>query len=123
MTNEVKRWIFSLLQASPVKEQVNGGIYQFHTGAEVPAPFVVVTDVRTNYLATKGATFVDGYSFVALCVANTAESASALADSVVKQLDGQFSPVLDRVISVSSQLEQYDFEQGNFVTNVEFQIV
>jgi hypothetical protein len=123
MTNEVKRWIVSLLQASPVSELVNGRFFRFRTGDEVPAPFVVITDVRTNYVGTKGATFVDGYAFVALCVANSADIASAVAEGVIKALDGKFSPVLDRVLSVSSQLEQYDFEQGNFVTNVEFQIL
>ena len=119
----IKKWVKAQLAADEAaKKMVQGRVFAFRTGTEVPAPFVVMTGFSTDYAQTCDGVFPSSCSFSILCVAQTNEEAATLADVVKGALGSGYVAESDELVTLSREVERYDFEQKLFVNELIYNV-
>ena len=122
---KLREWIVSELKGSSLLSGIVGErVYFLRTGKQVPAPWVMVGSVRTEYERTKDGLFPAAYEYVVECIAKTAEECDRVADAVVSVLQGSIVPALGYAENnLVSRAEDYDFEQEQYVYSLTFRAI
>ena len=122
---KLSEWVVSELKGSSLLSGIVGErVYFLRTGKQVPAPWVMVGSVRTEYERTKDGLFPAAYEYVVECIAKRAEECDRVADAVVSVLQGSIVPALGCAENnLVSRAEDYDFEQEQYVYSLTFRAI